>query len=60
VTLYVRNDLHATNGVVVRLDAQDHVLYQKRLCNDLRLILVAGPYRATLHGITLEFTYNWY
>lgn len=59
--VYAGIDLHATNSVVVVLDEQDHVLYQKRLRNDLTLIRDAlAPYQATLHGIAVESTYNWY
>ena len=48
-------DLHATNSVVVVLDEEDRVLYQKRLRNDLTLILTAlAPYRVTLQGIAVE------
>jgi transposase len=58
---YAGIDLHATNSVVVVLDEDDRVLYQKRLCNELALILtVLEPYRSTLHGIAVESTYNWY
>ena len=58
---YAGIDLHATNSVVVVIDEADRVLYQKRLRNDLSLILTAlEPYRATLHGIVVESTYNWY
>ena len=58
---YAGIDLHSTNSVVVVLDEEDRVLYQKRLRNDLALILAAlEPYRATVHGIAVESTYNWY
>jgi len=58
---YAGIDLHATNSVVVVLDAEDRVLYQKRLRNELPLILTAlEPYRATLQGVAVESTYNWY
>jgi transposase len=54
-------DLHATNSVVGVLDEEDRVLYQKRLRNELALILTAlAPYRATLQGIAVESTSNWY
>lgn len=36
---YAGIDLHATNSVVVVIDDTDRVLYQKRLPNDLPLIL---------------------
>jgi transposase len=59
--VYAGIDLHATNSVVVVLDEQDHVLYQKRLRNDVALVQTAlEPYQATLQGIAVESTYNWY
>ena len=58
---YVGIDLHATNSVVVVSDETDRVLYQKRLRNDLALVLTAlEPYRATIQGVVVESTYNWY
>lgn len=46
---YVGIDLHATNSVVVVLDDEDRVRYQKRLRNELPLIVGAlEPYRATV------------
>ena len=58
---YAGIDLHATNSVVVVLDGEDRVLYQKRLRNELPLILAAlEPYRSTVRGIAVESTYNWY
>lgn len=58
---YVGIDLHATNSVVVVLDDEDRVRYQKRLRNELPLIVGAlEPYRATVYGIAVESTYNWY
>jgi transposase len=61
MTCYAGIDLHATNNVVVVLDEQDRVLYQKRLRNDLATVLTGlEPYRAVLHGVAIESTYNWY
>ena len=58
---YAGIDLHATNSVVVVLDDEDRVLYQKRVRNELPPILTAlAPYRPTLRGIAVESTYNWY
>jgi transposase len=37
--LYGGIDLHANNSVVVVLNEQDEVIYQKRLANDLTTIL---------------------
>src|SRR3989442_6266734 len=54
-------DLHATNSVVVVLDEQARVMYQKRLRNDLTDILQAlAAYQVALRGVVVESTYNWY
>src|SRR5215212_7543248 len=59
--LYGGIDLHANNSVVVLLNDQDQVIYQKLLPNHLSAIL--EPF--TLHhgevkGVVVESTYNWY
>jgi len=47
--------------VVTLIDEQDRVVYQKRLDNDLTVILQQlAPYRSSLEGIAVESTYNWY
>src|SRR5215475_3776793 len=59
--LYGGIDLHANNSVVVLLNAQDEVIYQKRLPNDLLMLLgQLAPYQAELKGLVVESTYNWY
>ena len=59
--LYGGIDLHANNSVVVLLDEQDQVIYQKRLPNDLTTILEQlAPHRASIEGLVVESTYNWY
>jgi len=59
--LYGAIDLHSTNSVVTVIDEQDQVVYQKRLDNDLTVILKQlAPYRSSLEGIAVESTYNWY
>src|SRR3989304_8037312 len=59
--LYGVIDLHSTNSVVTVIDEQDRVVYQKRLDNDLTVILQQlAPYRSSLEGIAVESTYNWY
>ena len=59
--LYGAIDLHSTNSVVVVIDEQDRVVYQKRLPNDLALILrELSVYQSELEGIVVESTYNWY
>jgi transposase len=59
--LYGAIDLHSTNNVMVVIDEQDQVVYQKRLPNDLVMIVEQlSPYRSSLEGIVVESTYNWY
>ncbi len=59
--LYGGIDLHSSNQVVALLDEQDKVMYQRRLPNDLEVVLGAlMPYRSTLEGVVVESTFNWY
>jgi len=59
--LYGAIDLHSTNNVTVVIDEQDRVAYQKRLPNDLALILKElSVYQTELQGVVVESTYNWY
>lgn len=59
--LYGAIDLHSNNSVTVVSDEQDQVLYNKRLPNDLPMILRAfEPHRHGLQGIAVESTFNWY
>ena len=59
--LYAAIDLHSSNTVTVVIDEQDRVVYQKRLANDLAVILQElSVYQSELQGIVVESTYNWY
>jgi transposase len=59
--LYGAIDLHSNNNVTVLMDEKDKVVYQKRLTNDLPLILEQlSPYASSMEGIVVESTYNWY
>jgi len=61
VKLYSAIDLHSTNNVTVVIDEQDRVVYQKRLPNDLAVILKElSVYQSELQGMVVESTYNWY
>ena len=58
---YCDIDLHSNNSLVVITDEVDHVLYSKRLANDLSQILAALElHRAELSGVVVESTFNWY
>jgi len=59
--LYGAIDLHSSNNVTVLIDEKDKIVYQKRLANDLPLILEQlSPYASSIEGIVVESTYNWY
>jgi transposase len=59
--LYGAIDLHSNNNMTVVTDEQDRVVYEKRLPNDLDLIVnQLAIYRDSLQGIVVESTYNWY
>jgi transposase len=59
--LYGGIDLHANNSVVVLLNAQDQVIYQKRLPNHLPAILEPlSLHHGEIEGVVVESTYNWY
>jgi transposase len=59
--LYGGIDLQANTSMVVVIDGQDCILYQKRLRNELsEMLRVLAPYPETLQGIVVESTYNWY
>jgi transposase len=61
MSLYGGIDLHANNSVIVLINEQDEVIYQKRLPNDLPTILEQlAPYHTEMQGVVVESTYNWY
>jgi transposase len=61
MSLYGGIDLHANNSVVVVLNEQDQVIYQKRLPNHLPAILEPFHlYHGEIEGVVVESTYNWY
>ena len=58
---YAAIDLHSNNGVLTVIDENDRVLKQKKLANRLQLFLdELEPFRATLQGVAVESTFNWY
>ena len=61
MTLYCGIHLHSNNSVVAILDENDNTIYEKRLPNDLAIIIgVLRTYQAELAGCVVESTYNWY
>jgi len=59
--LYCGIDLHSNNSYAAVLDPSDRPVYQRRLPNDLTVILAElAPYAGQLAGIAVESTFNWY
>jgi transposase len=59
--LYAAIDLHSNNSVLVILDEGDKVVFERRLRNDLTVILEhLAPYRSEIQAVAVESTYNWY
>lgn len=58
---YCGIDLHSNNSVVSVVDAEDHVVAERRLPNDLEKIIgLMKPWQAELAGVAVESTFNWY
>jgi transposase len=59
--LYAAIDLHSNNSVLAVIDEHDRVLLDRRLSNDLTVLLRAlEPFRENLVAVAVESTYNWY
>ncbi len=59
--LYGGIDLHSNNSVIALLDEKDHLVYRKRLANDLDCVLQAlAPWQGAIEAVVVESTYNWY
>jgi len=59
--LYCGIDLHSNNSYVVLLSEDGKIVYQKRLSNDINVIIKElHSYQDSLAGIVVESTYNWY
>ncbi len=59
--LYGGIDLHSNNSVIVVLNKQDQVVYEKKHKNNiLEIVSCLLPFRSDLQGLVVESTYNWY
>lgn len=59
--LYGGIDLHGNNSVISILEKNRRVVYEKRLPNELSVILdELEPYRDRISGMAVESTFNWY
>ena len=58
---YAGIDLHSSNNYIGVIDAKDKRLYSKRHDNRIEDVLkVLGKFKASLQGVVIESTYNWY
>jgi len=58
---YAGIDLHSSNNYIGVIDAKDKRLYSKRHDNRIEDVLkVMGKFKASLQGVVIESTYNWY
>src|SRR5438105_9994313 len=59
--LYAAIDLHSNNGVLVIINESDQVVYERRLPNDLGMVLAElAVYREQVQAIAVESTFNGY
>jgi len=59
--LYAAIDLHSNNSVLVILDEEDKIVYERRHPNELPVILAQlAPYHEQIQAIAVESTFNWY
>src|SRR5262249_31566127 len=59
--LYGGIDLHSTNSLVAWLDEHDQIVDEKRLANDLKVVLAyLAPHQANRTGLVVASTSNWY
>ncbi len=58
---YAGIDLHSSNNYLGIIDAQDKIVFGKRLDNHLSVVLSSlEPFKDRLDSIVIESTYNWY
>ena len=61
MTFYCGIDLHSDNSVISVLDDEDLIQFEKRLPNDLEIIITSLlPFKEELAACVVESTYNWY
>ena len=59
--VYIGVDLHSNNSMIMVLDEAGKILYEKRVGNDLAVILrELRRYRKRSAGVVVESTFNWY
>ena len=59
MTLYCGIDLHSNNSVVSVIDDEDKIVVEKRLPNQLMVILeLLMPYVQDIYACVVESTYN--
>lgn len=59
--LYAAIDLHSNNNYLAIINEDDHIVFKRRLVNDLSVVLaMLKPYQDRITGIAVESTFNWY
>lgn len=61
MSLYVGIDLHSNNMFVAIMDSGEKILCQKKISNEIELILqLLSPYSTEDVSVVVESTFNWY
>ena len=61
MTVYGGIDLHSNNVMISLINEEDHLIIEKRLPNDLKLIQShLAPFKTDVAALVVESTYNWY
>ena len=57
---YCAIDLHSNNNVIVVIDEKDHILLERKLSNNLGVVLDSlSTIREPISGIAVESTYSF-
>jgi transposase len=60
MTRYGVSDWHSTTSLVALLEEHDHIVDEKRLSNDLNVVLAyLAPHQAHLTGLVVASPSNW-
>lgn len=59
--LFSAIDLHSNNNYLTVIDSSDHRLFEKRLKNDISVVLGSlDPFKDRIAAVAVESTFNWY
>lgn len=61
MSVYSGIDLHSNNNYVCVIDEHDHKLLEVKLENNaMSVVNTLTPFKAELHAVAIESTFNWY